>query len=81
MLALPQHVTTELFQILHTAFKSDEMVSCELPDLAAKATGTVGHQDFRFAYPVGVNQKLTRMRVASLVLARKWCGWRVERNP
>jgi len=49
VLALPQHVATELFQILHTAFKRDEVISCELADLAAKATGTVGHQDFRLA--------------------------------
>jgi len=38
VLALPQHVTTELFQILHAAFKRDEVISCDLADLAAKAT-------------------------------------------
>jgi len=44
------------------------MISRQLPELAGKATGAVGQNDFGFAVATGVEENFTRGRVARRIL-------------
>src|SRR5258708_12966303 len=79
--ALVENAPTELGQQLVTMVDGREVVTGERPRLAGEAGRAVRKEDLRLADPAGVEQQLTRRRVAGVVLQAKPGPEVAQRHP
>jgi hypothetical protein len=65
---LPEHEPAEILQMLAAFDNGQEVVACELAQLARETCCTIGKQDLGFAQSAGVEQDISRRRIAGRIL-------------
>ena len=67
---MPEDLAPQFGQITHAALQGHEVISSQLSNLAVESTTAVRHQDLGLAESMGVDQQLTWVRMARVIL--KW---------